>query len=192
MPAHSGVPVAAPAPRHPFGIYRVCLVCLGNICRSPMAEVVLRAEVDRAGLSGQVEVDSAGTGDWHLGHAMDKRARAELARRGYDGAGHRARQFDRSWFRRYDLVLAMDASNLERLRELAPDAEAADRIALLLRFDPARAGRDERDLEVPDPYYGGPEDYAEVFDLVQPAARGLTDQLGELLADRPASSGEID
>ena len=153
-----------------------------------MAEVVLRAEIGCAGLSGRVEVDSAGTGDWHLGEPMDSRARAELSRRGYDGAGHRARQFEASWFERYDLVLAMDGSNLARLRRMVPDREAAQRTALFLCFDPARAGSGG-DLEVPDPYNGGPEEYALVFDLVRPAAVGLADQLAELLADRPAASG---
>jgi protein-tyrosine phosphatase len=153
-----------------------------------MAEVVLRAELERAGLSRRVEVDSAGTGDWHVGDRMDPRARAELSRRGYDGAGHRARQFEPSWFERYDLVAAMDASNLARLRRMAPDREAADRAVPFLAFDPARAGGGD-DLEVPDPYNGGPEEYALVFDLVQPAARGLAEQLAKLLTDRPAASG---
>jgi low molecular weight protein-tyrosine phosphatase len=153
-----------------------------------MAEVILRDELERAGLSGRVEVDSAGTGDWHLGGPMDSRARAELSRRGYDGSGHRARQFGPSWFGRYDLVAAMDRGNLERLRRIAPDREATDRTALFLSFDPARSGQGS-DLEVPDPYDGGPEDYALVFDLVQPAARGLAAELAELLADRPAASG---
>ena len=190
MRAHDHAPVTAPAPRRPSGAYRVGLVCLGNICRSPMAEVVLRAELERAGLSGRVEVDSAGTGDWHVGDPMDLGARAELSRRGYDGAGHRARQFEPSWFDRYDLVVAMDESNLARLRRMAPDAQAADRIVLFRRFDPALAGRrGGRDLDVPDPYNGGPEEYALVFDLVQPAARGLAEQLSELLADRPEPSG---
>jgi protein-tyrosine phosphatase len=168
-------------------MYRVCLVCLGNICRSPTAEVVLRAELDRAGLAGRVEVDSAGTGDWHLGEQMDRGARAELSRRGYDGAAHRARQIDPSWFERYDLVAAMDAGNLTRLRRMAPDREAADRTVLFLSFDPARAESGD-DLEVPDPYGGSAEDYALVFDLVQSAARGLADQLAELLAGRAAGS----
>jgi len=149
-----------------------------------MAEVVLRAELERAGLTGRVEVDSAGTGDWHVGEPMDSRARAELSRRGYDGAGHRARQFEPSWFERYDLVLAMDGSNLARLRRMAPDRDAADRAALFLTFDPSRAGSGD-DLEVPDPYNGGPEEYELVFDLVQPASRGLADQLAELLTDPP-------
>jgi protein-tyrosine phosphatase len=155
-----------------------------------MAEVVLRDELDRAGLSGRVEVDSAGTGDWHLGAPMDPRARAELSRRGYDGSGHRARQFGPSWFPRYDLVTAMDLGNLARLRRMAPDRHAAGRTALFLSFDPARdGGRDGQDLEVPDPYDGGPEDYARVFDLVQPAARGLAAQLAALLGGCTATAG---
>ena len=153
-----------------------------------MAEVVLRTELERAGLTGRVQVDSAGTGDWHLGEPMDSRARAELSRRGYDGGGHRARQFEPSWFEGYDLVLGMDGSNLARLRRMAPDRDAAQRTALFLSFDPARAGSGG-DLEVPDPYNGGPDEYALVFDLVQPAARGLADQLAKLLAGRPAPSG---
>ena len=153
-----------------------------------MAEVVLRAELDRAGLSGRVEVDSAGTGDWHLGEPMDPGARAELTRRGYDGAAHRARQFEPSWFERYDLVLGMDTSNLARLQRMAPDHAAAQRTALFLSFDPDRSGTDG-DPEVPDPWGGGPEEYALVFDLVQPAARGLASQLATLLAGRPAASG---
>jgi protein-tyrosine phosphatase len=188
MPAHDDRFCMAPAPRRALGKYKVGLVCLGNICRSPMAEVLVRTELERVSLCGQVEVDSAGTGDWHLDEPMDPGARAELTRRGYNGAGHRARQFQPSWFGGYDLVLAMDGSNLARLRRMAPDREAVERTALFLSFDPARAGSGG-DLEVPDPYNGGPEEYALVFDLVQPAARGLADQLAEMLANGPATSG---
>jgi protein-tyrosine phosphatase len=158
-----------------------------------MAEVVLRAELDRADLSGQVEVDSAGTGDWHVGGPMDPGARAELSRRGYDGSGHRARQFDPSWFRRYDLVLAMDGANLARLRRMAPDREAAERTGMFLSFDPALAANGAgSDLEVPDPYGGEPEEYELVFDLVLPAARGLAAQIRQVLADRSPASGSSD
>ena len=161
-----------------------------------MAEVIVRDELDRAGLSGRVEVDSAGTGDWHVGGRMDRGARAELSRRGYDGSRHRARQFDRSWFRRYDLVLAMDDSNLARLRRMAPDREAAERTAMFRSFDPAPAGRDGSgdgsDLEVPDPYGGGSEEFGLAFDLILPAARGLAGQLGPVLADRSAAPGSPD
>jgi protein-tyrosine phosphatase len=195
MPADRLARITAPAPRHPFRKYRVCLVCLGNICRSPMAEVVLRSELGRVGLAGRVDVDSAGTGDWHIGSRMDSRARAELALRGYDGSGHRARQFGPSWFGRYDLVAAMDSANLRDLRAMAPDHEAADRIRLFRSFDPALAGgrgeSGEADAgqNVPDPYGGTAADYALAFDLVQPAAAGLAAQLAELLPAQPASAG---
>lgn len=177
-----------PKPRDPHRPYRICVVCLGNICRSPMAEVVLRDELDRAGLAGRVEVDSAGTGDWHVGETMDAGARDELSRHGYDGAGHRARQFEPSWFRRYDLVAAMDEANLRRLESMAPGQEEADRTVLFGRFDPDRAGRpDGRDLSVPDPYGEGADQFALVFELIRGAARGLARQLAELLTDQTAS-----
>jgi protein-tyrosine phosphatase len=168
---------ALPAPRDPSRPYRICLVCLGNICRSPMAEVILRDELAAAGLAGKVEVESAGTGDWHLGEAMDRRARAELSRRGYDGSVHEARQIQSSWLTDYDLLLAMDRSNLASLRRMADgDSELAGRIRLMRSFDPDADGQ----AEVPDPYNGGPEEYAQVFDLVEPAARNLASQLAAL------------
>jgi protein-tyrosine phosphatase len=144
-----------------------------------MAEVVVRAELERAGASGKVEVDSAGTGDWHVGGPMDRRARAELARHGYDGTSHRARQIDRSWLDDYDLLVAMDRSNLRNLQRMAPYPEmAADRIRLFRSFDPLASP----DADVPDPYDGTGRAFAEVFDLVQAAARGLASQLADLLA----------
>jgi protein-tyrosine phosphatase len=163
-----------PSPRDPQQPYRICVVCLGNICRSPMAEVVLRAQLEQAGLTGKVELDSAGTGDWHAGEDMDARASAELNRRGLDGSGHTARQIQASWLADYDLLLAMDQSNVAGLRQLAGgDDDLGGRIRLMRSFDPeATSG-----AEVPDPYYGGAEEYAEVFDLVEAAARGLVSQL---------------
>jgi protein-tyrosine phosphatase len=168
-----------PGPRQPFGMYRICLVCLGNICRSPMAEVLLREEVARAGLAGAVTVESAGTGDWHIGQRMYAGARAELARRGYDGSAHRARQVRRSWLAGCDLVLAMDAGNLADLQAMAPDAETAGRVRLFRSFDPGLAPDDPYRGEVPDPYGGSPEEFAAVFDLVHAAARGLAARLAE-------------
>jgi len=153
-----------------------------------MAEVVLRDELDRAGLAGRVEVDSAGTGDWHVGEAMDAGARDELSRRGYDGAGHQARQFEPSWFRRFDLVTAMDEANLRRLQSMAPGQEEVDRVVLFGRFDPDRAGRlDGSDLSVPDPYGEGADQFALVFELIRGAARGLARQLAVLLDNHTAS-----
>lgn len=171
-----------PTPRQPFGAYRVALVCLGNICRSPMAESVLQVELARAGLGDAVTADSAGTGDWHIGGPMDGGAQAELARRGQDGARHRARQFQPDWFSRYDLVLAMDRSNLATLLRMSRGSDHHDRVRLFRSFDPAvAAGRwDPYEGEVPDPYGGHAEDYALAYDLILPAARGLASALAGL------------
>ena len=151
-----------------------------------MAEVLIRAELEIAGLSRQVTVESAGTGDWHLGQPMDRSARAELARRGYDGSAHRARQIGPGWLDRFDLLIAMDASNLRALERMASGRPAlAARIRLLRSFDPAAPPG----AEVPDPYGGGPDEFATVFDMVYAAARGLVAELAALLAesagDRP-------
>jgi protein-tyrosine phosphatase len=171
-------PASPPPPRDPAEPYRICVVCLGNICRSPMAERVLAAELDRAGLAGRVVVDSAGTGTWHVGKPMDHRARAELARRGHNANSHKARQIQPGWLDGYDLLLAIDRSNLASLTALAKGKpEVVSRIMLLRAFDPAAAAG----AEVPDPYYGGPEDFAEAFDLVGAAVKGLVGQLIDAL-----------
>jgi protein-tyrosine phosphatase len=169
-----------PSPREPDAPYRVCLVCLGNICRSPMAETVLRAELARAGLDGAVTVDSAGTGDWHIGDRMDPGARAALVRRGYDGSSHRARQFEASWLPRRDLILAMDTRNLADLRRMARDGEA-DRIRL---FGEVGGLTETGGGEIPDPWGGGPEEFGHVLDLLGAAAPVITDRLAKLLENR--------
>lgn len=163
------VPGELPPPRVAGGPYRVCVVCLGNICRSPMAETVLRAELDDAGLVREVVVDSAGTGGWHEGEPMDDRARAALADRGYDGSRHRARRFEAGWFADRDLVLAMDDDNLADLRALAPDPESAARVRLFRSLDPAAGD----DLAVPDPYYGGDDGFGYVLDMIESAAKAV-------------------
>jgi protein-tyrosine phosphatase len=179
----SVAPAAAlPPPRHPNGPYRICLVCLGNICRSPTAEIALRSELAAAGLDRAVTVDSAGTGDWHLGQRMDAHARDELARRGYDGSAHRARQIEPSWLASRDLILAMDQHNLADLRRMAARAGAEpDRIRLFGEAgglpSSEAVGRD-----IPDPYGGGPGDFSAVLDLIEAAARQITAQLADLLA----------
>ncbi|MFG1700168.1 low molecular weight protein-tyrosine-phosphatase [Nonomuraea sp. NPDC049309] len=152
--------------------YRVCVVCMGNICRSPMAEVVLRKVLDDRGLGGQVVVESAGTGGWHVGYPMDERALETLSLRGYDGSSHRARQFTRDWFDRYDLVLAMDRDNLSNLQRIAPDGAE---VHLFRSFDPAAP----EGAEVPDPYYGGREGFEEVLDLVESAAEGIAKHIAD-------------
>jgi len=170
---------ALPGARQPSRPYRICLVCLGNICRSPMAETVLREVLARSGLAGAVTVDSAGTGDWHVGERMFGPAMAELARRGYDGSAHRARQIQPSWIPDYDLIVGMDRANVADLRGIAADGDAG-RIRLLRTFDPALAPGDPYSGDVPDPFGGSAEDYALAFDLVLAATTGLAGQLARL------------
>ena len=168
-----------PSPREPGAPYRVCLVCLGNICRSPMAETVLRAALAAAGLDGAVVVDSAGTGDWHVGDAMDPGARSALASRGHDGSAHRARQFEPSWLSRYDLILAMDARNLADLRRMArAQAEDTDRIRL---FGEVGGLTDTGSRDIPDPWGGGPDEFGRVLDLLHAAAPVIAARLARLL-----------
>jgi protein-tyrosine phosphatase len=155
---------------------RVLFVCLGNICRSPTAEGVMRALVIDAGLDGSIELDSAGTGGWHVGSAPDPRAAAAARTRGIALEGF-ARQVCRDDFDDFDLLLAMDRSNMRELRRLAPSQQARAKVRLLREFDPASAGAG--DLDVPDPYYGAPGGFEQVFDLVQAACRGLLEQIRE-------------
>jgi protein-tyrosine phosphatase len=151
--------------------FRICFVCLGNICRSPIAEVVMRSLLEEQGLADRVEVDSAGTGDWHIGERADRRTLAVLQRHGYDGAAHRARQFSAGSFGDCDLVLAMDQANVAALQRIV-DGDDAAKVRLLREFDPHATGTD-----VPDPYYGGDEGFDEVLAMVEGACRGLLDQL---------------
>lgn len=145
---------------------KVLFVCLGNICRSPTAEGVFRQKVREAGLEDRVEIDSAGTGDWHVGKAPDARTRAAALRRGYDLSGLRARQVSIADFSRYDLVLAMDNANLRDLKRLRGSSGKAELDLFLRRYEL------EID-EVPDPYYGGEDGFEQVLDLVERACDGL-------------------
>ena len=159
--------------------YRITLVCMGNICRSPIAEAVLRAEFTRAGLGDRVDVDSAGTGGWHVGEDADPRALAVLRRRGYT-LRHAARQFDPAWFASRDLILALDESNLRTLQRLAPDRDAVERLHLLRSYDPKADG----DLDVPDPYYGDGDGFEHVLTLIEDAAAGVVAHVADELAAR--------
>ncbi|MGK5557191.1 low molecular weight protein-tyrosine-phosphatase [Actinomadura kijaniata] len=150
--------------------YRVTFVCTGNICRSPMAEWVLRHHVEQEGLD--VEVDSSGTDGWHAGDDADPRTVAALRRAGYESS-HTARQFRADWFGRYDLILALDRGHLRALRSLAPDAEARDKVRLVREFDPDAGD----DLDVPDPYYGDRADFEHVLELVEAAVPGLLEHI---------------
>ncbi|TNM50157.1 low molecular weight phosphotyrosine protein phosphatase [Nocardioides albidus] len=164
----------APPPREP-GSYRIALVCLGNICRSPMADVVLASRVAGAGLDDRVEVVSAGTGTWHVGEAMDRRAAALLTAQGYDASRHRARSVVASWLQEQDLVLAMDHDNLRELRALG-DADPA-RVRLFRDFDPAEPGG-----VVPDPFFGGEDGFRAVLDMVERTCDALVAAVDAALA----------
>jgi protein-tyrosine phosphatase len=146
---------------------RVLFVCLGNICRSPTAHGVFESLVRDRNLQVQIEIDSCGTGDWHIGHAPDRRATEEAARRGYDLSHLRARQLQPRDFHDFDYILAMDKQNLADLRSLCPD-DFQGQLALFLPFAP-QATVDE----VPDPYYGGEEGFTRVLDMVEAASEGL-------------------
>jgi protein-tyrosine phosphatase len=161
--------------------YRVCFVCTGNICRSPMAESVFRARVVEAGLDGLVEVDSAGTGGWHEGDGADPRTVAVLRENGY-GADHTARQFDPSWFARLDLVIALDSGHLRALRRLAPTERDAAKVRLLRSYDPAAGD----DLDVPDPYYGQADGFDACLEMVESASTGLLAAVREHVEGRAA------
>jgi len=147
----------------------VLFVCLGNICRSPLAEGAFRAAVAAAGLT--IGIDSAGTGGWHIGDRPDPRAMAEAARHGVDISTLRARQIERADFTRFTHIFALDAANLADLRRLAPPDTSAD-MALLLDVVPGRAGQ-----SVADPYYGGPEDFTASWAEVSAAAEALVTRL---------------
>jgi protein-tyrosine phosphatase len=151
---------------------------MGNICRSPTAEVVMRSLIADAGLEGRVAVDSAGTGGWHVGGPADQRALATLRAHGYDDVGHLARQFDPAWFAERDLIVAMDAENLRDLRRMA-SPQQADKVVLLRSFDLASS---PDDLDVPDPYYGGADGFDHVLALVESACEGLLDQIRSTLS----------
>ncbi len=185
MPAPSRPPASTPPlpPARTPGPYRVAVVCLGNICRSPMADVVLSARLAEAGLDGAVEVVSSGTGGWHVGSPMDARAAAALTARGYDASRHRARQFDAGWFDECDLVLAMDHSNHADLTGLGGAADPG-RVRMFRDFDPLAT---HTDREVPDPYFGGEDGFATVLAMVERTADGLVAALAAHLRASPTA-----
>lgn len=158
--------------------FEILTVCLGNICRSPMAEAVLLDRIAAARLDDRVTVSSAGTGSWHIGHEADPRARETLRLRGYEFS-HRARQITSDWVRRSDLVLAMDRWNLQDLREVAPASTDVTRIRLLRSFDPelTHLPEDDERLDVPDPYYGDADDFRQALRQIENAVTGVVDHV---------------
>jgi protein-tyrosine phosphatase len=156
--------------------YSVLLVCMGNICRSPTAEVVLRKYITNNGLGSVVEVDSAGTHGYHVGEAPDARTQRAALARGYNLSQLRARKVARQDIDYFNLILAMDKSNLDNLRRMAPP-EAHDRIKLFMDY-----AKNFDDDEVPDPYYGLGHGFDLVLDMVEDAAQGLVEDIKKKLA----------
>jgi protein-tyrosine phosphatase len=185
MPTPTSGASPRPSPPHtvPSAVapYRVCFVCSGNICRSPIAEHVFRERVAEAGLSGRVEIDSAGTGGWHEGDGADPRTVSVLSAAGY-GYHHTARQFHADWFARLDLVIALDFGHLRALRSLAPTAADAQKVRLLRSYDPAAGS----DLDVPDPYYGGDDGFEACLEMVETASEGLLTAVRAAVEDSTA------
>ncbi|MCU1514743.1 MAG: protein tyrosine phosphatase [Microbacteriaceae bacterium] len=154
-------------------LFRICFVCTGNICRSPMAEVVFQELVRKAGYEGAVTVISAGTGDWHVGENSDDRTIAALAAKGYDGSRHRARQFDPEWFESLDLVVVFDRSQERILRAWATTDEDRGKVQLLLSFDQEQAAQ----ADVPDPYYSNAAMFDTVLAMIERSSAALFRQI---------------
>ena len=157
---------------------RVLFVCMGNICRSPMAEAVMRDLVRDAGLAASIEVDSAGTSGWHIGDSPDTRALDAAVKRGVH-MSHRGRQFTRADFGVFDVVLVMDLENRTELLRLAPNGDEAAKVRLLRGFDPDAQSA----IEIADPYYGAAQDFDRVLDEIFSSCRGLLDHLREEYLD---------
>lgn len=158
--------------------YRVALVCLGNICRSPTADIVLNALLADAGLGDRVVAESCGTAGWHVGERMDPRTAAVLVDAGYDASRHRAREFGPEWFD-HDLILVMDAANRGDVLAVLP-ADRHDRVQLFRTYDPeVPTGAPVPD--VPDPWYGGPQGFLDVLAMVERTSRVLVDRLAAVV-----------
>lgn len=154
-------------------LFRICFVCTGNICRSPMAETIFKTLVKRAGFEDAVAVISAGTGDWHVGEPSDDRTLAALAHHGYNGSGHRGRQFDTAWFRNLDLVVVFDRSQERILKTWAPTESDRSKVQLILNFDPEQSGM----MDVPDPYYSDAALFDQVLTTIERACTALFRQI---------------
>jgi len=157
---------------------RITAVCLGNICRSPIAEAVLRERIDRAGLSDLVIVDSAGTGDWHIGYQADPRSQAILTQNGYE-LTHTARQITSSWMAELDIILVMDQSNYANVEVLIRESGYEPELYMMRSFDPelGHLGDVHPDLDVPDPYYDKEEGFTLVLEMIERAADAFVAKL---------------
>jgi protein-tyrosine phosphatase len=153
-------------------LFRVCFVCTGNICRSPMAEVVFKHLAREAGLEASIAVISAGTGDWHVGEPADERTVTALRDHGYDGSKHRARQFDPDWFDKLDLVVVFDHGQERILKAWANNDRDRSKVQLLLSFD-----NEQTLVDVPDPYYSDAALFDQVLSMIERASTALFNQV---------------
>lgn len=151
---------------------KVLFVCLGNICRSPLGEGIFRHLVTQSGLAARVEIDSAGTGNWHAGKPPHHGSQRVAKERGLDISGQRARQIQIEDLDDYDYVVAMDSQNLTDIRDLDPLRKTRAQVVRMMDFAPARRLQD-----VPDPYFGGPEGFDHVYELVEEACKGLLEHI---------------
>ena len=156
-------------------MYRILTVCTGNICRSPMAELMLERAFTEAGIGDQVAVDSAGTTGWELGQPIDRRAAAKLDSLGISSTRHRARQFEPDWYADRDLILALDADHYTELRDDAPDPESRAKVRMLREFDPETEGTPTSELGIYDPWFGDESDFERTWELVDGAVGGVID-----------------
>jgi protein-tyrosine phosphatase len=154
------------------GLFEVCFVCTGNICRSPMAEVIFRDLIAKKNLTSRIGVSSAGTGDWHVGERADDRTLTALSNVGYDGSNQRARQFDPLWFDRLDLVIVFDRGQERILKSWAPTDQDRSKVQLLLSFD-----KDQQAVDVPDPYYSDAAMFDQVLAMIRRASVALFNQI---------------
>ncbi len=164
--------------------YRIITVCTGNICRSPMAQLMLTEAFDAGGLGEAVVVDSAGTTSYEAGHPIDPRAARVLSSHRIRSEGHIARILRPEWFRERDLILALDVDHYGWLHEAAPDSETLAKIRMLRSFDPAVVGRSTLDLGIEDPWYGGHHDFDVTWDLIRAAVPGIVAHTRETVAAR--------
>lgn len=167
--------------------YRIIAVCTGNICRSPMAELMLAAALEASGLNGEVTVDSAGTTGYEAGRPIDPRAARRLAATKLTSDRHIAREWQAGWFGERDLILALDIDHYAWLRENAPDQESMDKVRMLRSFDPKVASKDLLDQGIEDPWYGGQADFDVVWHQIQTALPGIIEHVRSVIRSRDRS-----